>query len=67
MSIEQGEAAKGRRGLAALTQERRREIASLGGKSRRPESRAFSQSRDLAVEAGRKGGRAAKWGKPPKG
>ncbi|MEK8091775.1 stress-induced protein [Methylocystis sp. IM3] len=36
--------------------EKRRQIASLGGKSVPPEKRSFSQSADLAAAAGRKGG-----------
>lgn len=39
-----------------MTPERRREIASLGGKSIPKEKRSFSQNRELAREAGRKGG-----------
>jgi uncharacterized protein len=46
----------GLRGLAALSPERRREIASMGGKSIDPERRAFARDRGLAAEAGRKGG-----------
>lgn len=39
-----------------MTPEKRREISSLGGKAVRPEQRSFSQNRELAREAGRKGG-----------
>jgi general stress protein YciG len=39
--------------------ERQREIASLGGKSVPAEKRSFSQNRDLAAQAGRKGGQAS--------
>jgi general stress protein YciG len=45
-----------RRGFASLSPEKRREIASMGGKSVPAEKRSFSQNRDLAAEAGRKGG-----------
>jgi general stress protein YciG len=45
-----------RRGFASLSPERRKEIASLGGSSVPEERRSFSQDRDLAREAGRKGG-----------
>lgn len=45
-----------RRGFASLTPERRQEIARMGGAAVPPERRAFAQSRDLAREAGRKGG-----------
>ena len=44
------------RGFALLTPERRREIASLGGKSVAPVERAFSKDRNLAAAAGRVGG-----------
>ena len=44
------------RGLAAMTPERRREIASLGGRSVKPENRAFSRDPQLAAEAGCVGG-----------
>lgn len=39
-----------------MTPERRREIASKGGKSVKPENRSFSLDRGLAARAGRKGG-----------
>lgn len=45
-----------RRGFASLTPEKRKEIASLGGKAVPNERRSFSQDRELAVRAGRKGG-----------
>lgn len=45
-----------RRGFASLTPERRKEMAALGGRSVPEEKRSFSQSRDLARDAGRKGG-----------
>jgi general stress protein YciG len=48
-----------RRGFASMSQERQREIASMGGKSVPAEKRSFSQNRDLASEAGRKGGQAS--------
>jgi uncharacterized protein len=47
---------KAKRGFAAMTPEKRREIARKGGLAVKPENRAFAQDRDLAVEAGRKGG-----------
>ena len=47
---------KARRGFAAMSPEKRREIARKGGQSVKPENRAFAQNRDLAAEAGRKGG-----------
>lgn len=44
------------RGFARLSPERRREIASMGGKSVAPADRAFSKDRYLAAAAGRIGG-----------
>jgi general stress protein YciG len=44
------------RGFAALTPERRKEIAAMGGAAVKPEQRTYSKNRDLAVSAGRKGG-----------
>jgi general stress protein YciG len=49
---------KAKRGLACMTPERRREIASMGGLSVKPESRAFYINRELARTAGRKGGKS---------
>lgn len=43
-------------GFASMPSERVAEIASLGGKSLKPESRSFSRNRELAAEAGRLGG-----------
>lgn len=39
-----------------MTPERRREVCSLGGKAIPKEKRSFSQNRELAKAAGRKGG-----------
>ena len=44
------------RGFASMDSDRQREIASKGGKSVPAEKRSFSQDRELASEAGRKGG-----------
>lgn len=44
-----------RRGFAAMSPEKRREIASQGGKTVPAKKRSFSQNRDLAAKAGRKG------------
>lgn len=49
---------KSMRGFASLSLERRREIASMGGKAVPGEKRSFSQNRDLAERAGRKGGKS---------
>lgn len=43
--------------MAAHSAERRREVAALGGKAVPREKRGFAQNRELAREAGRKGGR----------
>jgi uncharacterized protein len=47
---------KSRKGFASMSIEKRREIARLGGRSVPAEKRSFSQSRELASNAGRKGG-----------
>jgi general stress protein YciG len=44
------------RGFAAMSEEERREIARKGGQSVPDEERSFSKDRELAAEAGRKGG-----------
>jgi uncharacterized protein len=49
---------KSERGFASMSEEERREIARKGGESVPDEKRSFSQDRDLASEAGRKGGEA---------
>jgi general stress protein YciG len=49
---------KSKRGFASMDPEKRREIASKGGKSVPPERRSFSQSAELAAKAGRKGGQS---------
>lgn len=47
---------KGLRGFAALSPEKRREIAARGGASVPADKRSFSQSAALAARAGRIGG-----------
>ncbi len=44
------------RGFASMDEEEQREIAGKGGESVSDEDRSFSQNRELASEAGRKGG-----------
>lgn len=51
---------KRKRGLAALSPERRRAIAAMGGRAVPAEKRAFSQDPQFAAKAGRKGGTLAK-------
>ncbi|ACA17161.1 MULTISPECIES: general stress protein [Methylobacterium] len=48
-----------KRGFASMDMERQREIASKGGRSVPAEKRSFSQDRELASSAGRKGGQAS--------
>lgn len=48
-----------RRGFASMDPERQREIARKGGASVPGEKRSFSQNRELAAAAGRKGGEAS--------
>ena len=45
-----------RRGFASMDKEAQRKVASLGGSSLKPEQRSFFRNRELAAEAGRKGG-----------
>lgn len=53
---------RARRGFAAMTPERRREIARKGGASVPSEKRSFAKDRDLAAQAGRKGGESSRGG-----
>jgi general stress protein YciG len=48
---------KSKKGLASLSPERRRQIASMGGKSVPKEKRTFARDRDVASAAGKIGGR----------
>jgi general stress protein YciG len=48
------------RGFAGMSLEKRRKIASMGGKSVLKENRSFSRDRELASTAGKKGGSAVK-------
>ena len=50
------------RGFAAMSLEKRRAIARKGGASVPSEKRSFAKNRDLAVEAGRKGGEVSRGG-----
>lgn len=45
-----------KRGFASMSEAKKHEICSLGGKSIPPEKRSFSVNRQLASKAGRKGG-----------
>jgi len=44
------------RGFASMDERKQREIARKGGESVPDEKRSFSKDRELAAEAGRKGG-----------
>jgi general stress protein YciG len=48
-----------KRGFASMDKDKQREIASKGGQSVDSKDRSFSKNRNLAVEAGRKGGQAS--------
>jgi general stress protein YciG len=50
---------KSKRGFASMSEERQREIASKGGRSVPKDKRSFSQDRQLASAAGRKGGQVS--------
>ncbi len=49
---------KQRRGFACMTPEKRKELASRGGKAVPAGKRSFAQNRELASEAGKRGGMA---------
>jgi general stress protein YciG len=53
------------RGFAAMSPERRQEIARKGGSSVPPDKRSFSTNRELAVSAGSKGGQGSRGGGRP--
>lgn len=50
---------KSRRGFAAMSPERQREIASQGGRAAHQQGVAHEWSKDEAREAGKKGGHAS--------
>jgi hypothetical protein len=60
--MKDGKKTPAKRGFAAMDPERRREIARRGGASVPSEKRSFAQNRDLAANAGRKGGAASRGG-----
>ena len=65
MAQERSEPTKGKstRGFASMDAARQREIASKGGQSVPQEKRSFSQDRELAAQAGRKGGQNSRGGR----
>lgn len=50
------------RGFAGMDDDKQRQIAAKGGASVPDEKRSFSQDRELAAEAGRKGGQHSQGG-----
>lgn len=56
---------KAKRGFAAMSVEKRTEIARKGGLAVPGDKRSFSQDRELATSAGRKGGEASHGGRKP--
>lgn len=54
------EAKKARRGFAAMSPEKQREIAASGGRAVPADRRSFSTNHELAASAGAKGGLATK-------
>jgi general stress protein YciG len=52
-----------RRGFAAMSRRKQREIASKGGKAAHAKGTAHEWSADQAREAGRRGGLARRWSK----
>ena len=55
----QQERAKSRRGFAAMSPERQRQIASQGGRAAHEQGVAHEWSREEARQAGKKGGQAS--------
>lgn len=56
---ETNQTGKSNRGFASMDRAKQREIARKGGESVPNEKRSFSQDRELAASAGRKGGEAS--------
>jgi general stress protein YciG len=57
-----GSTSKSKRGFAAMSLDKQREIASKGGRSVPSDKRSFFSNRDLASQAGRRGGRLSRPG-----
>jgi uncharacterized protein len=55
------------RGFASMDQNKQRDIASKGGQSVPAEERSFAKDRELAAEAGRKGGEHSHGGQQQSG
>ena len=58
-SADAARSGKSNRGFASMDRAKQREIARKGGESVPNEKRSFSQDRQLAAAAGRKGGEAS--------
>jgi uncharacterized protein len=58
MENNQNREEKSRRGFAAMSPERQREIASLGGRAAHAQGVAHQWDRQQAMAAGKKGGKA---------
>jgi uncharacterized protein len=58
--------AKQHRGFALMTPEKRKEIAARGGSAVPAHLRSFTQSRELAASAGKKGGSTSRGGGRPR-
>lgn len=56
---------KSTRGFASMSPERLREVSMKGGAGAAPHKRAFSVDRELAANAGRKGGTTAAANRKP--
>ena len=56
MTVEKSTTPPRPRGFAAMSLEKRRAIAAMGGASLAPEQRSFARDPDLARTAGQKGG-----------
>ena len=56
MTVDKSNTAPRPRGFAAMSPEKRREIAAKGGASLAPEQRSFARDPELARTAGQKGG-----------
>ena len=55
-----GKASTSTRGFASMDRDKQREIARKGGASVPGEKRSFAKDRDLAANAGRKGGSSSR-------
>lgn len=54
---------KKRQGFASMTPEKRRQIASLGGRAAHRKGTAHTRTKETARDAGRKGGAASRGGR----